>query len=232
MWPFGKKTEDRLKEEIAANPVLASLGLEVALEQKTAIIRGTVTREGQLNLIRMTAESINGVEGVDVSGVEVKDDRPSAQKDIPPNEGADEQVLSKAQAVIKELKEEGSASNPVEVVQRGDELIVRGAVGSQEELEDIIQRASKVAKVNSQNLQVVKNAKSLNEVDDDGDIVYTVKSGDTLSHLALHYYGDAGRNWYMKIAEANGIEDPNRIYVGQKLKIPGTPSSPDNLLTA
>ena len=58
-------------------------------------------------------------------------------------------------------------------------------------------------------------------------MVYTVESGDTLSHIALHYYGSAGKTSYMRIAEANNIDDPNKIQVGQQLKIPGTTAGPD-----
>lgn len=50
--------------------------------------------------------------------------------------------------------------------------------------------------------------------------MYTIKSGDTLSALALHYYGDA--NAYMQIYYANTpmLENPNWIYPGQVLRIP------------
>jgi nucleoid-associated protein YgaU len=49
---------------------------------------------------------------------------------------------------------------------------------------------------------------------------YTVKSGDTLSKISKHFYGDASR--YMKIFEANRdqLSDPDKIKVGQTLKIP------------
>lgn len=49
---------------------------------------------------------------------------------------------------------------------------------------------------------------------------YTVKSGDTLSKIAKEMYGNA--NDYMKIFEANKpmLSDPNKIYVGQVLRIP------------
>lgn len=49
---------------------------------------------------------------------------------------------------------------------------------------------------------------------------YTVKSGDTLSKIAKAMYGNA--NDYMKIFEANKpmLSDPNKIYVGQVLRIP------------
>ena len=51
---------------------------------------------------------------------------------------------------------------------------------------------------------------------------YTVKSGDTLSKIAKEFYGDANR--YGEIFEANKpmLKDPDRIYPGQALRIPGT----------
>jgi nucleoid-associated protein YgaU len=49
---------------------------------------------------------------------------------------------------------------------------------------------------------------------------YTVKSGDTLSKISKQFYGDAAQ--YMKIFEANKdtLKDPDKIQVGQQLKIP------------
>ena len=56
----------------------------------------------------------------------------------------------------------------------------------------------------------------------DGDIrglyqeaqYYTVKSGDTLSGIAAKY-----GTTYQKLAQMNGIANPNKIYVGQKLRV-------------
>ncbi len=49
---------------------------------------------------------------------------------------------------------------------------------------------------------------------------YTVQAGDTLSKIAKQFYGDAGV--YMKVFEANKdqLSDPNKIKVGQVLRIP------------
>ena len=49
---------------------------------------------------------------------------------------------------------------------------------------------------------------------------YEVKPGDTLSAIALHYYGHATPFYYLKIATANGIVNPNLIHPGQVLRIP------------
>lgn len=46
---------------------------------------------------------------------------------------------------------------------------------------------------------------------------YIVVSGDSLGKIAVKFYGHAD---YQKIAEANGIDDPNLIRVGQELRIP------------
>ena len=49
---------------------------------------------------------------------------------------------------------------------------------------------------------------------------YEINSGDTLSAIAKQFLGDA--NAYPKIFEANRevIKDPNKIFVGQKIRIP------------
>jgi nucleoid-associated protein YgaU len=57
-----------------------------------------------------------------------------------------------------------------------------------------------------------------------GKVDYTqwheVVSGETLSKIAQRYYGDA--SLYPKIFEANKdtLKDPDKIRVGQKLRIP------------
>lgn len=48
---------------------------------------------------------------------------------------------------------------------------------------------------------------------------YTVKAGDTLSGIAARY-----GTTYQDLAALNGIPDPNKIYVGQVIKITGSPS--------
>lgn len=53
--------------------------------------------------------------------------------------------------------------------------------------------------------------------EDTGYTVYTVVKGDTLSGIAKKY-----GTTYQKLAEYNGIENPNIINIGQKIKIPGS----------
>jgi nucleoid-associated protein YgaU len=51
-----------------------------------------------------------------------------------------------------------------------------------------------------------------------GDQPYTVQAGDNLSKVSKHFYGSA--NHYQKIAEANSMDNPDLVKVGQKLVIP------------
>ena len=50
--------------------------------------------------------------------------------------------------------------------------------------------------------------------------IYEVKPGDSLSRIAKHEYG-SGNEW-QRIFDANQdvLKDPNKIFPGQKLKIP------------
>ena len=43
---------------------------------------------------------------------------------------------------------------------------------------------------------------------------YTVQSGDTLSGIAAKY-----GTTYQKIAQLNGLSNPNMIYAGQRLRV-------------
>jgi nucleoid-associated protein YgaU len=52
------------------------------------------------------------------------------------------------------------------------------------------------------------------------DTFYEIVSGDTLGGIAKKFYGNASQ--YVRIFEANRdiIDDPNKIYPGQKIRIP------------
>ena len=54
-----------------------------------------------------------------------------------------------------------------------------------------------------------------------GDSEYTVRKGDTLSHIAQAHYGKASQ--WRRIFDTNRdqLDDPDRIQPGQVLRIPG-----------
>lgn len=59
----------------------------------------------------------------------------------------------------------------------------------------------------------------------DGSQEYTIQAGDTLSRLAQRHYGDALK--WNRIYEANKqtVKNPNYIFIGQKIVIPGGEAS-------
>lgn len=236
MWPFGKSTQQRLQEAIKENPVLTKYKIDARVAKKVAIFKGEVPRESLKNLLEMVAKGINGIESTDTSGVKVSAASSSAPVSATKigkiaQSAPTEDPMAKAKAVWSKLKAEKSlANNPIDILQRGDVIILRGAVDSTDEFNKAKSLAASIAgvsAVDTSGLQVIAHASKLNVTDDDGDVIYTIKSGDTLSAIALHYYGSAAPGAYMKIANANGLADPNKIFVGQKLKIPGTVAGPD-----
>ena len=74
-----------------------------------------------------------------------------------------------------------------------------------------------VEKVVADDLRAPEPAPELEEPQDE---FYEIVSGHTLGAIANKYYGKASA--YMKIFEANRdiISDPNKIYPGQKIRIP------------
>jgi LysM repeat protein len=125
-----------------------------------------------------------------------------------------EQLKAKYQAVIDLAKERGVQLKNVHL--ENDKLLIRGAAPN-----DAIKNEvwNKIKAVDA------KYADLTADITVDASLpvpakIYEVVAGDTLSKIAKKYYGDA--NKYMKIFDANKdqLKDPDKIKVGQKLKIP------------
>jgi nucleoid-associated protein YgaU len=54
----------------------------------------------------------------------------------------------------------------------------------------------------------------------DAGATYTVVKGDTLSHIAKEYYGKASKWHAIFDANRDQIDDPDKIFPGQVLKLP------------
>ena len=93
-------------------------------------------------------------------------------------------------------------------------VTVYGVAPNQATMEKIVLCCGNVAGVSSVNDMMSVDQSSAESK------FYTVVSGDTLSKIAKTQYGNA--NDYMKIFEANKpmLSDPDKIYPGQKLRIP------------
>lgn len=96
----------------------------------------------------------------------------------------------------------------------GDKVKVSGNAPSQEMKEKIILALGNVTGVAKVEESIATPAAA-------AAAFYTVEKGDTLSAIAKKQLGDA--NKYMVIFEANKpmLSDPNKIYPGQVLRIPG-----------
>jgi nucleoid-associated protein YgaU len=57
-----------------------------------------------------------------------------------------------------------------------------------------------------------------------GEQTYTVRAGDTLSHIAQHHYGKASRWHAIFDANRDQLDDPDLIRPGQVLKLPALDS--------
>ena len=102
----------------------------------------------------------------------------------------------------------------LQVEHAGEKVILNGRSKTRAEAEKAIIAAG--------NTHGVSEVESHIEVEEKAPIgvIYTVKSGDTLSKIAKAHYGDAMK--YPVIFEANKpmLKDPDKIYPGQALRIP------------
>jgi nucleoid-associated protein YgaU len=118
-----------------------------------------------------------------------------------------EELKAKYNAVLDKGHEVGLTVQNLNL--EGDKLLIRGVVPSdyaKNELWDSI----KSVDASMSDLVADFNVQS--------GLTYTVKSGDTLSKIAKRFYGDM--NHYHEIAKFNGIANPDRIDVGQEIKLP------------
>ncbi len=117
------------------------------------------------------------------------------------------------------IKQEIEASNPgiqnLNVGFKDGKVSLSGDAASAEAMEKAVLIAGNVHGVSEVNADQVKAPAQTGKVD-----YYIIQQGDSLSAIAKKLLGDA--NAYPKIFEANRevIQDPNKIYPGQKIRIP------------
>lgn len=120
-----------------------------------------------------------------------------------------------AEAIQKEMQALGLPADSLQVSVEGDTVKVSGAAPDPATREKIILAAGNVAGIAKveENLTTPVSAGSQPRF-------HTVVRGDTLSAIAQKYLGSAGK--YPAIFEANRpmLQDPDKIYPGQVLRIP------------
>ena len=113
----------------------------------------------------------------------------------------------------------------VDVKVNGDKVVLTGSAPSQEAMEKMLLCAGNqhgIAQVDCQlqvDTPVNTTANGATEPVPEAKF-YNVEQGDTLGKIAQQFYGAAGK--YTVIFEANRpmLSDPDKIYPGQKLRIP------------
>jgi nucleoid-associated protein YgaU len=120
----------------------------------------------------------------------------------------------RAMGLVQVIAKLGLEVEDLSVKVEGDVATVSGTASSQADREKLV--------------LVVGNTAGIAQVDDQMTVeapepeatFYTVQSGDSLSKIAKEHYGNAMK--YPVIFEANRpmLEDPDRIYPGQVLRIP------------
>jgi nucleoid-associated protein YgaU len=152
--------------------------------------------------------------------------------------GEDEDEATHAEPLKKELDSHKLGTDRVDVVVKGDKVVLSGVVGDQSAFEKAIIAVGNtlgISKVEAGELKVVVPESGL-KLDGNVDmtelvaasapakapVFYTVKKGDNLSKIAEAQYGKGKAAKYTVIFEANKpmLTHPDKIYPGQVLRIP------------
>ncbi len=120
-----------------------------------------------------------------------------------------DELKAKYNAVLEKGHDIGL--NVQNINMEGDKLLIRGVVPS-DYAKNALWDAVKKIDANVSDAVIDVNVQS--------GLTYKVVSGDTLSKIAKRFYGNAGD--YQKIFNANRdqLSDPDKINVGQELKLP------------
>ena len=127
-----------------------------------------------------------------------------------------------APAKIKEaLEEDNPGIEGLDVEYADGKVKLSGRAKSAEAMEKAVLIAGNTEGVTDVDVSGLEHDEPEKDV-----VYYTVESGDTLSKIAKEYLGDAMA--YTRIFEANRevIKDPDLIYPGQKIRIPGGKGTP------
>lgn len=128
---------------------------------------------------------------------------------------ADPPTPAELEAEVKKL---GLQVTNLKLEVNGDQVKVAGEVPDQATREKLVLALGNVAGVAGVEDNLTTGGPAGAEAK-----FYTVKKGDTLSAIAKAHYGEAGK--YRAIFEANRpmLQDPDKIYPGQTLRIPPEP---------
>jgi nucleoid-associated protein YgaU len=138
-------------------------------------------------------------------------------KSAPAPAGATDTAAASPDELKKEIAKHGLNASKIDVKVEGAKVILSGSAPSTADAEKIV-----LAVGNTKGVAQVDNKISVDSTEPES-IFYVVKSGDTLWKIAEIQYGKGQGSKYSKIFEANKplLKDPDHIYPGQRLRIPG-----------
>jgi nucleoid-associated protein YgaU len=128
--------------------------------------------------------------------------------------GDEEAPETQAEKIKSHIETDNPGISDLQVAVNEGIVSLGGEAASSEALEKAVLLAGNVKGVEKVMAVTVKAA------DEPKVEYYEIKSGDTLSAIAKKYYGDAMQ--YPRLFEANRevIKDPDKIYPGQKIRVP------------
>jgi nucleoid-associated protein YgaU len=141
-----------------------------------------------------------------------KEDAPAERKELSDREVSDLTFQNRLTRFAREL---GVPVEGLRIRYSNGTAVVEGQAESQAHRENVI-----IAIGNTEGVEKVEDRMTVTNPGPAATF-YTVKSGDTLSKIARDHLGNASR--YTEIFEANRpmLSDPDKIYPGQVLRIPG-----------
>jgi nucleoid-associated protein YgaU len=164
---------------------------------------------GLIDFVKEAGEKLFGRGHAQAAMKEVQADPGNEEKSKAANAAAGD-------AILEYIKSQNLSATGLTVTFDGasGSASVFGVAPDQATREKIVLCCGNVAGVGS-----VKDMMSVDKSEPEAQY-YTVVSGDTLSKISKQFYADA--NKYMKIFEANKpmLTHPDKIYPGQKLRIP------------
>ena len=124
-------------------------------------------------------------------------------------------VAEASESIKSYIHKDNPGINNLEVTVEDDVVSISGDAESAAALEKAVLMAGNVKGVSEVRSDAVTAPAAIEKIE-----YYEIVSGDTLSAVAKKYYGKSSA--YMRIFEANRevIKDPDKIYIGQKLRIP------------
>lgn len=123
-----------------------------------------------------------------------------------------------SEKIKQEIEQDNPGISDLGVTYEDGVVSLTGEAATPEAMEKAVLMAGNVQGVAEVKVDALAAPEQTAEVE-----LYIIKKGDTLSHIAKHFYGNA--NAYPRIFEANRevIKDPDLIFPGQKIRIPMSP---------